>query len=234
MAAGFSLNEADAEARKVLPEAVDTGDFGPALEHPDSRRRVQLHAPGTPLDEALRGSLEAWRVYLHPDQEQLVRMQARGPVKVLGGAGTGKTVALMHRAAWLATEVFTAPRDRLFVTTFTRNLAVELRRNIRKLLSPAAFDRIEVQNMHAFAVSLVKRAGQPVDVVDAEQQARLWQWTLADVDHGLPVGFFKDEWRDVVQAQRVRTERDYLLADRVGRGTPLTRRQRRALWPVFE
>ena len=45
--------------------------------------------------------------------------QANGPVRVLRGTGTGKTVVLMHRAGHLASDVFNGKDDRILVTTFT-------------------------------------------------------------------------------------------------------------------
>ena len=41
-------------------------------------------------------------MFLHPAQEQLVRMAFNGPARVAGSAGTGKTIVALHRAAWLA------------------------------------------------------------------------------------------------------------------------------------
>ena len=45
----------------------------------------------------------AWRTFLHPSQREIA-YQARyaGPAQVTGGPGTGKTVTVLHRAAFLA------------------------------------------------------------------------------------------------------------------------------------
>ena len=71
-------------------------------------------------------TFEQWRVFLHPKQRKLVSMRAGGPVRVLGGAGTGKTVVAMHRAKFLAEQVFAGKDDRILLTTFTRNLATDI------------------------------------------------------------------------------------------------------------
>ena len=51
----------------------------------------------TILQAALDGEFEKWRHFLHPSQKLMVSNHYKGSVKVSGGAGTGKTVAALHR-----------------------------------------------------------------------------------------------------------------------------------------
>ena len=45
----------------------------------------------------------AWRTFLHPSQREIAyRVSYSGPAQVTGGPGTGKTVTVLHRAAFLA------------------------------------------------------------------------------------------------------------------------------------
>ena len=44
------------------------------------------------LKAAMNAPLEKWRVFLHPQQRALAEKKFKGPAKVLGGAGTGKTL----------------------------------------------------------------------------------------------------------------------------------------------
>jgi Helix-turn-helix of DDE superfamily endonuclease len=48
--------------------------------------------------------LAQWRVFLHPMQKKLASGDRSGAVRVLGGAGTGKTVLAMHRAKGLESQ----------------------------------------------------------------------------------------------------------------------------------
>jgi superfamily I DNA and RNA helicase len=114
---------------------VDQKDFVAALQNEDSKRRFYVVDEAKDLAEVLNAPLDQWRVFLHPKQRKLVSMQANGPVRVLGGAGTGKTVVAMHRARYLAEEVFNKKEDRILFTTFTRNLATDIQENLRKLCS---------------------------------------------------------------------------------------------------
>jgi hypothetical protein len=117
-----------AEVREAVPAPTRRGRFDPAdlaaaLTHPDSRRRfVTLHSDDE-LATILDAPLEKWRIFLHPSQDRLVTRPFNGPARVLGGAGTGKTVVAMHRARHLARTLCSAPGDRVLFTTYTANLA---------------------------------------------------------------------------------------------------------------
>ena len=52
----------------------------------------------------------AWRTFLHPSQREIAyRPSYSGPAQVTGGPGTGKTVTVLHRAAFLAARAASAP-----------------------------------------------------------------------------------------------------------------------------
>ena len=135
LAAGYTVDQVLAEMQKPEqpPVPVDTSNYSKALQNEDSQRRFYIVEGAQDLAEILTAPLDQWRIFLHPKQRQLVRMRAKGPVRVLGGAGTGKTVTAMHRARYLAEEVFTGRDDRILLTTFTKNLATDISQNLRKL-----------------------------------------------------------------------------------------------------
>jgi superfamily I DNA/RNA helicase len=139
----------------------------------------------------------------------------------------------MHRARHLARDIFTAPDDRILFTTFTRNLATNIRHNLRNLCG-AEFDRIEVTHLHALAMRLLQQAGQQVHVPDETTTNQLWRNAVEQVgETGFTEAFLKQEWAAVVQAQGITERAGYLQAPRQGQGTPLNRGQRAAIWPVF-
>ena len=118
---------------REAPEQVDTDDFASALSRAESRTRFVVAEDDLALEAMLNAPLEHWRVFLHPTQPRLVEHHWNGPVRVLGGAGTGKTVAAMHRARWLARNL---PDGRVLFTTFARNLATDIENNLRSICSP--------------------------------------------------------------------------------------------------
>ena len=227
------------QAMAVTPSKdVDVTDFDTALERDATRRRFVVVDNDDALEAMLDAPLEKWRVFLHPSQRRLVYRKWNGPVRVLGGAGTGKTVVAMHRAAYLAEKVFTADQDRILFTTFTNNLAADIKANLAKLCSPRALRRIEVVHMDKWVHNLLKGAGYDYRIAYFNPDSRLsalWDKAMAHSPTGLfPPAFYRDEWEEVVQPHGCETWDDYRKAPRSGRGQRLSRQQRKQIWPVFE
>lgn len=225
-------------AKKDQP--VDTDDFAAALEHPATQRRFHVPEDEQELGRMLNAPLERWRVFLHPSQRQLVERDWNGPVRVLGGAGTGKTVVAMHRARWLVAHPKWPKGARLLFTTFTSNLALDIADNLRKICTPEQFQRIEVVNLDAWVSQFVRRNGYQSTIIypggHDQHYDRCWSQAMALVpgELGLPDSFYQEEWQRVILSQQVRSRQAYFAASRVGRGVALNRRQRAQIWPVFE
>lgn len=237
LASGYSLDEVFREMEKVEEEtSVDQKDFVTALKNEDSKRRFFVVDEAKDLAEVLNAPLDQWRIFLHPKQRRLVSMQANGPVRVLGGAGTGKTVVAMHRARYLAEEVFNKKEDRILFTTFTRNLATDIQENLRKLCSVDALSRIDVVNLDAWVANYLRGHGYKHQVVFDEDENEAWACALnqAPTDVGLTPSFYRAEWEHIVQAQNITDSDQYLKASRVGRGTKLGRDAKKRIWPVFQ
>jgi len=235
---GETLDEVERAMAVSAEPSVDTSDFEKALERDATKRRFVVVEDDARLEAMLDAPLEKWRIFLHPSQRQLVERRWNGPVRVLGGAGTGKTVVAMHRAAHLAEKIFTGENDRILFTTFTKNLASDTRANLERLASPEAMSRIEVVNIDKWVRDLLLRAGYSYEIKYwrfGSELANLWEEALGLApDLGFPPSFYRDEWELVVQAQGCESFEDYKRANRSGRGVRMSRGQRKAVWPVFE
>ncbi len=87
------------------------------------------------------------------NQEQLQAvMTTEGPVRVIAGAGSGKTRALTHRFAYLVNELGILPGNILCVT-FTNKAAQEMRRRIHDLTGDN--DTGFINTFHGFCVSVL-------------------------------------------------------------------------------
>jgi hypothetical protein len=225
------------ELERQRPAAIDPTDVAAALETAESKAEFLVITDDDVLEAMLSAPLERWRVFLHPSQRRLVERQWSGAVRVLGGAGTGKTVVAMHRARWLAKELIksSAP-GRVLFTTFTRNLATDIRANLTKICSPEELQRIEVIHLDGWVMKFLKGQGLQVRVFNEEARDSCWSLAMdvADTSLGLDERFYREEWKDVVLAQGCRSRDEYLMARRVGRGTRLSRPQRAQIWPVFD
>jgi len=237
LAEGFSMEDVLKDLEKVqAPVAVNTSDFVAALENPDSKRRFHVVEGALELAEILNSPLELWRIFLHPSQRSIVKKNYNGPVRVLGGAGTGKTVVAMHRARWLVEKVFTKDNDRILFTTFTKNLAADIKENLRKLCSTEIMKKIEVVNIDSWVIQFLKKHGYNYTLIFQDGTGPYWQnaLNLAPSDIVLEESFYPQEWARVIQAQGITTADEYLKTSRVGRQKKLSRPMKKKIWPVFE
>ena len=238
VAAGDSVNQVLQARETRVDQAIDISDFAAALATAESQSRFVVVDDDEAMLAIMNAPLAQWRVFLHPTQNKLARGDRSGPVRVLGGAGTGKTVLAMHRAKWLAENRALGGRKVLF-TTFTRNLALDIEENLKTLCSADAMSRIEVKNLDAWVGGFMRaRKLEHRIVYDRKQDGALqaWQSALATKDATLdvPDSFYSDELEQVVLAQGLTTLDQYRTARRIGRGVILSRAKRDAVWPVFE
>ncbi len=202
------------------------------VSHPSNRYRYLLIESKEELEHALFGDWEDWMVFLHPVQRVVVEQDYRGPAKVTGAAGTGKTVVAIHRAVRLARE---HPDHRVLLTTYTRTLAEVLRQGVERLagrlgnLEVEHFDRLLTRwytqiLRKQLRIASDEQVKEALERASGEVGAPAWASAL----------FLFNEWSRVVDAWGIRTLEEYLAVDRTGRGTPLNQARRRELWPVFE
>jgi hypothetical protein len=238
LACGMTLDEAREEVARLYtagepPEQVDPDDLVSAMER--SPGQVTFVSGHEELRLILAHPFAAWRMFLHPSQRKIAyRATYSGPAQVTGGPGTGKTVTLLHRAAFLAARVEPGVAQ-VLVTTFNGTLADALGTQLDLLIrNDGARRRIEVLNVDRLAYSIVKAArGAPVI---ADERVLRAQWAQAATAAGLDLtpAFMKNEWEQVILAQDLQTEQAYLTCLRTGRGRPLTKLQRGQVWQAAQ
>ena len=237
LASGMNLDEAINEMLGMEVEEIDDkaptspGDFTHIDEAPNFD--LILVEGEEHLKDILEASLEEWRIFLHPYQKKIVQWKTNGPMNINGSAGTGKTVALMHRAVYLANQL-QYPKDNVLVTTFTTNLSITLKDHIRKLDSRAS-EKIEVTNLHALARTICTRSGWKGRIGDDADYDAIWEsiWMNPARDD-LPMSReeLKKEYELVIDANGIDDEETYLTTVRSGRPR-ISRKQRKKAWPYF-
>jgi hypothetical protein len=197
------------------------------------------------------GDFGAWRVFLHPEQRGYAERPYNGPFRLAGGAGTGKTVVVLHRARNLARR---NPVARVLVTTFTTNLADAMRTDLKRLDPEIPIAEhpgdpgVYVTGIDALASAVLRRAQADLaedvravlgteSAVGGRMASNPWREALDAAGGALPEplrseAFFVAEYSGVILPNRVTTKPGYLKVRRPGRGVALDRGKRSAVWDV--
>lgn len=233
LAAGLTPEEVWAEvAATIIDDTVDTDDVNAAVER--SRDRVVLVDGPDELMAVFDNPLDTWRIYLHPSQQALVDADFRGPARATGGPGTGKTVVALHRAYRLAERT----TGRVLITTFTSTLAASLEAGLLLLSDspgrdPKALNRIDVIHVDKLANQIVREQHGYLTILTDQQQNDLWRDAIQRHQSTFNETFMREEWRQVILAQDITEQNQYLKAPRAGRGVALQRRQRIDVWHLI-
>ena len=214
---------------RPVPAAAGADPFA----HPDAQRRFRVMADVDALERALDYPWEKWTVFLHPAQRQLVEREYRGPARVSGSAGTGKTIVALHRAVHLARA---HPESRVLLATFSDALAAALRTRLKRLIGnePQIAERLEVHSMSGIGRRLYAANVGRLNLAADEDVPELLRQAAADVEgHRFGAHFLWTEWSTVVDAWQLASWEDYRDVQRLGRKTRLAEKQRELLWSIF-
>ena len=230
---GIPLDEVMEYAKEERGTIDSNGTISDALDTPASLKAFVVVEGEDELKRIMAEPLEKWRVFLHPTQRKIVNRNYSGPARILGGAGTGKTVVAMHRAKQLASKI--PGNQRILFTTFTANLAADIKENLRKICTMEELRKIEVIHLDAWVNQFLRESGFSAQIA-YDEISGLWGKArlLAGADLPYDSSFYEEEWNRVVIAQEVLSLEKYIKATRNGRGTPLNRKKRMLVWKVFE
>lgn len=244
---------------RVPVDPTDTEDdrIAKALLHPASRMQFTFVSDDAELARIIdEGDFGAWRVFLHPEQAKYATQQTSGPFRLTGGAGTGKTVVLLHRTKHLVER---NPSESVVLTTYTKALADNLKRDLDRLdpevpqVTGLGEPGVLVKGVDALAAAVRQAAGRS-EFADAGQEVLGYRaerianvegaadrWTEAAAASGAGLeprlkltSFLDGEYVNVILPNRIRTQSDYFAVRRPGRGVALDRRRRAAIWSVVE
>ena len=218
----------------VLPAPAKVAASNP-FEHPDAQRRFRTVENVEELAQALEFPWEKWIVFLHPSQRDLVDKDFKGPARVMGSAGTGKTVVALHRAMRLADK---SPSSRVLLATFSDPLASALERKVKILAgeTSAVVPRIVVGSFIGIARELYELANGHKPTIAPDDLVRSLLTKAAATAAGEPVSerFLLSEWINVVDAWQIATADEYGSVPRLGRKSRMGSKQRDRLWPIFQ
>lgn len=111
------------------------------------------------------------------NEEQVQAIKAtEGFVKVIAGAGAGKTKVLVHRLVYLIKDIGISP-DEILSVTFTNKAAGEMKKRVRAILGSNINSR--VQTFHGFCHTILKEDihhifyPQSFSILDGEDQKQI-------------------------------------------------------------
>ncbi|WP_062442970.1 UvrD-helicase domain-containing protein [Herbidospora daliensis] len=227
LARGGSLAEAWREldgCRVTTAENLDLDDLEAALHR--SPGQAAFAADRVELDRVL--TKPHWCTFLYAPQHTYANWPVyERPVLVTGGAGTGKTVISLHRAAYLAKE----NSGPILLTTFSQVLANELSAKLDLIIDDEVVrKRVEVTNVDRLAHRIVAahEGKAPTLVGDV---TKLWEEAAGS---RFGAAFLLREWEQVILSQNLRTLEEYLAAERPGRGVQLNSDIRTSVWRAVE
>jgi hypothetical protein len=231
------VEEASAEAQPtffLVDEAEDRA-FAAALAEEGTKQEL-IPVTAEDLERILAAPIEDWMVYLDPSQQSLVERRFNGPARIRGAAGTGKTVVALHRARHAARQ---SADSRVLFTTFIRSIPPVLD-HVFERFAPEEAERVEFKGLHSWAFGLLSRAGRVMNI-DVNRVNRAWaracdRHLVAGsplLRHGLTRSYLRDEVDWIIKGRALVSLDDYIALQRSGRGTPLGRGQREAVWQLY-
>ncbi|MCB9304801.1 MAG: DEAD/DEAH box helicase [Lewinellaceae bacterium] len=223
----------DIEEGKV----ASTGIEAQTLSANNQRSFFELTDDET-LNEILQGGLQKWKVFLHPSQRKLVEGNFNGATKVTGGAGTGKTVAALHRAKRLSEHDYGRNGKPILFTTYTKSLT----RNLAKEFPGMKIDPriVHLNNIDAFCVEKAKDLGlvapdvRILDFQNAKKSEDLWEEALEFELSEYDSEFLDAEYKDVILFNNIKTDREYYKVPRTGRVRRISRKDKMEIWRLVQ
>ncbi len=172
------------------------------------------------------------RLYLNPEQEKIVQASWHGAVLVQGGAGSGKSVVAMHRAKHLVELPDWTDRDRLLFVTATRNLAVDIEEQLRRLVRADRISLIEVTNLDGWVTAFLRRNGYKPTIIYPGKPIYELCWKAAM--EGLPKGLSETEAREEFEQRILPNNIRLLRTYRTSKARQIPDDLCEAAWHVFE
>jgi superfamily I DNA/RNA helicase len=209
------------------------------LQSPNNKQNFIQNTDDPLLLQFLLGK-NNWQFFLHPEQTKLVEANFNGPVKITGGAGTGKTVAALHRFSYLIKNGLPEGK-RLLFCTYTNALANNLSAQVDelKLSNKGIYD---IMTIHSIAYHLASKINKLKNQIEEgfkkeeensyankkTRQLKIWEKILKNTQ--ITPEFAEDEYQKVILFHQIESLADYLVVQRTGRETRISKEIKELFW----
>lgn len=201
----------------------------------NNRRRYIEITDDEELARIMDEGMEKWQLFLHPSQRKLVDSDYNGSTKVSGSAGTGKTIAAIHRLKYLCQSEMSG---KVLFTTYT----TALMENLTVLVGKMGIDksRYTLNNIDKVLLEISKEYNimpedfHVLDYSGDKESLALWSEVLDNNVSEFDEQFLYSEYIDVIIYNNNKDLKAYLQQARTGRTKPISRKQRVEIWKLKE
>ena len=209
------------------------------LQSPNNKQNFIQNTEDPLLIQFLLGE-NNWQFFLHPEQTKLVEANFNGPVKITGGAGTGKTVAALHRFSYLIKNGLPEGK-RLLFCTYTNALASNLSAQVNQLnfSNKGIYDIMTIHFVAHHLASKINHLKNQIEegfkkeeensyVNKKTRQLKIWEKILKGTQ--ITPEFAEDEYQKVILFHQIESLDDYLVVQRTGRETRISKEMKELFW----
>lgn len=199
----------------------------------NNKRKFMAITNDEDLQRIIEQGMDKWQIFLHPSQRKLVDAEYKSAMKVSGGAGTGKTIAAIHRLKYLCKK----NNANVLFTTYTKTLSTNIAHSINKMGIPT--QRYTLKNIDSVLLDVAKKHNiktgyQVQDYLENYDPLKLWREVLLGEISEFDEQFLHDEYINVIAYNGNSDAASYMMQPRTGRSKSLSRKQRLAVWRLTE
>lgn len=199
---------------------------------------IKVFTDDEEIRKVLDDPIDYWRIFIHPVQRKYVIGKAgnyNGSFQLKGSAGTGKTVVAMHRAKYLAENVYNAEGDQILYTTFSKKLTKSVEYNLKNMCDLDTLKRIEVIHLHSLIAKYLKKYNVTFNIIDDKTRQTLIGYAInkAGFENEYTVNDISQELDVVFSFYMIADKDAYLKVSRNGTYKKLGRNQRGDVWNII-
>jgi DNA helicase IV len=180
---------------------------------------------------------ESWQLFLHPNQQYLVELDVSGPMLVEGGPGTGKTVVGIHRALYLASNVYKKDEEKVLLITFSKKLALITQKRLNSLavLKNVKTSNITVDFIGSIIRDILDNHGIDYSGYDDNAFNSELTYRINDFSGEKVISFvsYVKEYEQIIQPNRINSLEEYLKVSRTGMAEEYDADKRAKIWPLM-
>jgi superfamily I DNA/RNA helicase/mRNA-degrading endonuclease RelE of RelBE toxin-antitoxin system len=199
---------------------------------------IKVFTDDEEIKKVLDDPIDYWRIFIHPVQRKYVignDGNYNGSFQLKGSAGTGKTVVAMHRAKYLAENVYTSEGDQILYTTFSKKLTKSVEYNLKNMCDLEILKRIEVVHLHSLIAKYLKKYNVTFNIIDDKTRKILIGYAIskAGCESEYSVNDIVQELDVVFSFYMITDKETYLKVSRNGTYKKLGRNQRGDVWRII-